>query len=271
MSFAITATPTSERLAKACRRNAVRLARTASRWSQEQRHVLSFPDAAVLLEADGLAWRVHWVSTAQLQQRGRLLDQRLSLQIPTLAPGRFIDHQLGCWLVYEARHDGSTPWQQTPALEPIAELRTAVGLRALARLALESLHRQSCLWLNFDPNSIEDVGHSNCNAVTWTQSSGAGCAHEPGHELFPFGAMPERVRVHPHYAAPEIVQYRVADIGPRTDTYHLALFAYYGCAALADGLSGSGLEEFDYELPFLRVFAPQCRRASFQSSGAPCR
>ena len=76
-------------------------------------------------------------------------------------------------------------------------------------------------------------------------------------ELFPFQSMPERVRVHPHYAAPEVVQFRVDDIGPRTDVFHLAMFVYYWLAGLLpDGLPGAGLERSGYALPFLRVFAP---------------
>jgi serine/threonine protein phosphatase PrpC len=53
------------------------------------------------------------------------------------------------------------------------------------------------------------------------------------------------------------VQFRVGDIGPRTDVFHLAMFAYYWLAKqLPDGLPGSGLESYDYAIPFLRIYAP---------------
>jgi len=66
------------------------------------------------------------------------------------------------------------------------------------------------------------------------------------------------VRVHPHFAAPEIVQFRGDDIGPRTDVYHLAGFAYYWLARhMPNGLAGEGPESNDFTLPFLRVFAPK--------------
>ena len=59
-------------------------------------------------------------------------------------------------------------------------------------------------------------------------------------ELFPFQSMPERVRVHPHFAAPEVVQFRVDDGGPRTDVYHLAMFAYYWLAGWLAGRPARG-------------------------------
>ncbi len=46
-------------------------------------------------------------------------------------------------------------------------------------------------------------------------------------------------------------------IGPRTDVFHLALFAYYWLARmLPHGFAGEGLAAFDYQLPKLRTYAP---------------
>ncbi len=49
---------------------------------------------------------------------------------------------------------------------------------------------------------------------------------------------------------------RAAEIGPATNVYHLALFAYYWCAGLLpDGFAGDGLMAFEHRLPPLRAFA----------------
>jgi serine/threonine protein phosphatase PrpC len=226
--------------------------------TSEQRHQLLFPESSIELSANGNARRVHWVSAHDWHARGAELEKRLALNIPALPTGRCVDVDAGRWLIFDAA-PAVAPWQQAPGADPLGELqRLSPWLHSLAH-ALEALHQNSFVWLNFNPNALEDGGPLDAPvegpaSADWRTLRFTNL----DVELFPFHAMPERVRVHPHYAAPEIVQFRVEDIGPRTDVYHLALFAYYWLARqLPDGLPGSGLESYDYALPFLRVFTPQ--------------
>ena len=224
----------------------------------EQRHVLLFPESSILLPAQDWRWRVHWISDHDWRERGGQLEKRLSLQIPGLPVGRLVDDPRGRWLVFETANNGIPAWQQAPLSEPLPELqRLSACIHSLA-LALESLHQNSLLWLNFDPNALEDAGPLNTLSETAASADWRSLRiTNLDVELFPFQSMPERVRVHPHYAAPEVVQFRADDIGPRTDVFHLAMFAYNWLARqLPDGLPGNGLESYAYALPFLRVFAP---------------
>ena len=224
----------------------------------DQRHLLLFPEASVLVQQNGHAWRIHWISALDWKDCGPPLERRLALRIPALPAGRLIDDALGRWFAVEVHHNSVLAWQDPAQTDPIQELqRLSASLFSIAA-ALEPLHQNSCLWLNFDPNSLEDIGPLKPQ-LTDTPSADWRLLRITNLdlELFPFQSMPERVRVHPHYAAPEIVQFRAEDIGPRTDVYHLAMFAYYWLAQhLPDGLPGEGLESYDYALPRLRVFAP---------------
>src|SRR5262249_49924597 len=48
-----------------------------------------------------------------------------------------------------------------------------------------------------------------------------------------------------------------ADLGPATDVFHLAAFAYYWLARLLPpGFMGAGLEAFQFAFPPLRTFCP---------------
>ena len=224
----------------------------------EQRRILSFPEASIRVEQGGHAWRVHWISAADWRQRGKILELRLALAAASLAPGRLQEEPQGRWLVFETFLDRPLPWQQSTLQDPFQELQRLLACIFSFVPALEALHRHSLVWLNFDPNALEDMGRLE------PSSSESGSSDRRrlritnlDLEMFPFGTMPERVRVHPHYAAPEIVHFRVDDIGPRTDVYHLAMFTYYWLAGqLPDGLPGGGPERYDYAIPALRVFAP---------------
>ena len=164
----------------------------------------------------------------------------------------------GHWLAFETLLDRPLPWQQSIFQDPLQELhRLSAWVDSVAGV-LEGLHRQSLVWLNFDPNGLEDLGPLEAPAdANGSIDRRRLRITNLDLELYPFGTMPERVRVHPHYAAPEIVQFRANDISPRTDVFHLAMFAYYWLAGqLPDGLAGGGLERYDYALPHLRIFAP---------------
>ena len=221
----------------------------------EQRQILSFPEASLLVQGLGEASRLHWISAKDWVEHGPRIEKRLSVQFPSLPTGRLIEVAQGRWLIYDTSVNSVRALTLPRLDDPIAELeRLSKAVHSLAQ-TLGWLHQHSLLWLNFDPQTLEDIGPLEGKSAP----VGLRRLHITNLdlELFPFGVMPERVRVHPSYAAPEIVQFRAVDIGPRTDVYHLTLFVYYWLAGrFPDGLSGGGLERYHYELPFLRIFAP---------------
>jgi serine/threonine protein phosphatase PrpC len=224
----------------------------------QERHVLLFPEASILVAGPHERWRVHWISEYDWRERGDVITERHKLDLAPLPQGRFVDEEKGRWLAYPSFRDAdlvAAPDEPEDWLKRLARLSAAV--HSLAH-ALEALHKQGLLWLNFDPNALEDAGQLIPPFGT-PASPGLRALQITNLDIdvFPFGAMPERVRVHPHFAAPEIVQFRVEDIDARSDVYHLAMFAYYWIAGqLPDGLPGSGVENHDFAMPFLRVFAP---------------
>ena len=234
------------------------LAADASLLTLQQRHVLLFPEASILVAGKEHRWRVHWISEYDWRERGAIIEKRHERRISSLPRGTFVNEAKGRWLAYPSFHAAELGW---PTDEPgdwstrLAKLSSQV--HSLVH-ALHSLHQQKLVWLNFDPNYLDDAGQlipplgtpASPDLRAWQITN-------LDVDEFPFGEMPERVRVHPHYAAPEIVQFRTDDIGPRSDVYHLAMFAYYWLAGqLPDGLPGAGLENHDFAIPFLRIFAP---------------
>ncbi|MBI3821116.1 MAG: protein phosphatase 2C domain-containing protein, partial [Planctomycetes bacterium] len=224
----------------------------------EQRHVLLSPESSIVVRGEECLWRVHWIAAHDWLDRRRQLERRLALQIPALPGGRLIDDPAGRWLAFETR-ESTPPWSEPRREDPLQELqRLSPWLHSVVH-ALESLHQNSFLWLNFDPNALEDTGPPDpLSAPSATSDRRSLRITNLDLELFPFQSMPERVRVHPHFAAPEVVRFRADDIGPRTDVFHLAMFAYYWLAGqLPDGLPGGGLESCDYTIPAVRLFSPQ--------------
>jgi PPM family protein phosphatase len=216
----------------------------------EQRRTLTFPEASVRIPWQGSVLRVHWIAANAWAELSYWLEQRIARQLPILAPGRIVGDAHGRWIIYDAVNNDALPWQQPQLTDPLLELqRLGTAVRSIAN-TLETLHRESLVWLNFDPHALEDAGPGDHNTrrLRITNLDLA---------IFPMQSMPERVRVHPHYTAPEIVQYVTQEIGPRTDVFHLAMFAYYWLARqLPDGLPGGGLEQYQYDIPQLRIFAP---------------
>jgi len=216
----------------------------------EQRRSLSFPEASVRIPWQGSFLRAHWIGANTWNDHAYAIEQRLAKQLPILSPGRIVNDTHGRWIIFDASNTSAVSWQQPRLPDPVLELtRLSAAVRSLAN-ALEVLHRESLVWLNFDPHGLEDAGpdEHGTRRLRLTNMDLA---------IFPQQTMPERVRVHPHFTAPEIVQYVIQEIGPRTDVFHLAMFAYYWIAQqLPDGLSGGGLEQYQYDIPLLRVFAP---------------
>jgi serine/threonine protein phosphatase PrpC len=216
--------------------------------TETQRRQLSRPNHALeLSRGNGLSGghglrRVRWIpSEPHLLER---LHHRLAIASWALPPGVVWPDGHGVWLLHETTGDRFTPWYGVLD-DPLEELtRLLITVRPLVE-ALEELHRHGFVWLNFDPDAIErDAG----GRLRFTNLDLG---------VFPFQQCPERVAVRAAFAAPEIVQFKPDAVGPRTDVFHLALYCWYWLAGLLpDGLPGSGLDAFQYELPALRLYQP---------------
>jgi serine/threonine protein phosphatase PrpC len=226
-----------------------------------QRKTLSRIDASVTVPAvDDQLWRVHWVPASEQQLWRPLLADRISLDLPVLPLVRTVEAEQGQWVLAPAAASLTPPWHDRPPIEdPVERIRRLLADVASLAYTMEQLHRQGCVWLNFDPAAIEEIG----TLATWIDAEPA----EPGMRLWRItnldvrlyrrGECPPSLNFNAKYAPPEVCAFRASEIGPATDVYHLALFAYYWCAGLLpEGFRGAGLESFDHHVPPLRPFAP---------------
>lgn len=209
---------------------------------ETQRRALSRVEGWALVSDGRHAWRVHWIPQDALSAWQPRLERRLSLKLPSLAPGRLLPDGNGVWLCLEAGHPW-TPWAGTVA-DPIEALAQVVAGSERVASALTELHRNGLVCVTFDPTALEE-GPASLRFANL------------GPEVYPAGHLPERIGTHRGFTAPEVADYRPEDVGPCTDTFHLALFAYCWLAGLLpDGFGGSGPEVFHYEFPLLRVYTP---------------
>jgi serine/threonine protein phosphatase PrpC len=226
-----------------------------------QRKTLSRVEAAIALPGpDATRWRVHWVPAADRHIWRPLLDDRRRLDLDVLPGCVTVDEERGQWVICPAAPTPDRPWHDRPPIaDPLERLRALLtDVTALAR-TFEQLHRHNRIWLNFDPAAIEDMGP----LPAWGHPDAAELGlrflriTNLDLRLFRRGECPASLGFNARYVPPEVCAFRSAEIGPATDVYHLAIFAYYWCAGLLpDGFAGAGLEAFDHRLPQLRLFAP---------------
>jgi serine/threonine protein phosphatase PrpC len=212
--------------------------------SPEQLRHLGRPEASVLVRAGGRGWRLHWVPESLWSRWQPPVEERLTYRAPCLPPCRVVPDQGGVWVAAEATGVWPEPWAECDGLDVLGRLRRLADFLDLLGQALEGLHAAGLVWLTFDPRDIELAD----GQLRLTNLDLA---------VYPAGRCPEGLEVVPAYAAPEVGRFRDAQVGPRTDVFHLAMFAYYWLARyLAHGFFGEGLEAFGYALPPLRVYAP---------------
>jgi serine/threonine protein phosphatase PrpC len=214
-----------------------------------QVEALAHPEAAALVETSGQRWRLHWISQTDWPARSAALQLRVNQSCAALPPCRLIEDQAGVWLAAEVQGRRTAPWEQMPA-DPRERLHSLVDFLGLLAAALEELHAADLVWLTFDPAEMELL---------------EGVPPAPARlrftnldlRVFPARTNPERLEVLPTFAAPEVCRFQVDELGPRTDVFHLALFAYYWLAGLLPGgFAGRGLEAFAFAVPPLRLYAP---------------
>ena len=212
----------------------------------DQQASLSRPEASLLVKADGRWQRVHWIDRETLPLWSARLRDRLAKNSLTCLPSaHLVEEPAGAWLFAEAMNSPFEPWSE-PLEDAHAEVARLLTFLPQLTASLEELHAHGLVWLTFDPRRLEqtDAGHLRFTNLDLN--------------LYPAGQCPERLHLRTRFAAPEIIRYSPEDIGPRTDVFHLALFAYYWLAGLLpQGLPGDGLAAFGYQMPKLRVFAPR--------------
>jgi serine/threonine protein phosphatase PrpC len=214
-----------------------------------QLELLSRPEASLTVNAGGLPYRIHWIARALWPRWRSLVQERLAWQAPPLPPCRAHEEETGIWVIAEATGIRSEPWVQAFLLEPLESLHRLAAHLELLSQALEALHAQGLVWLTFDPREVELAPPGVAPLLRFTNLDLA---------VYPVGRCPERLVVVPAFASPEVCRFQENELGPRTDVFHLALFAYYWLARLLpQGFPGGGLERFQHALPPLRIFAPQ--------------
>jgi serine/threonine protein phosphatase PrpC len=227
--------------------------------SAAQRKALMRIEDTVTLQSDAGRWRVHWARLIEQQTWRPLLNQRLGLDVEVLPKCKTIDAEGGLWVVSQASVDTCRWQERTAASDPLARMRGLLADVGSLAHALEQLHRHGLVWLTFDPAAVEDAGPLLPPADADTAALGLRLLRIANLDvrLFRQGECPMSLGFNARFAAPEVCAFRAAEIGPATDVYHLAMFAYYWCARmLPDGFGGLGLESFDHKLPSLRTYTP---------------
>jgi protein phosphatase len=211
----------------------------------EQARGLSRPEAAVTMEAGGRCLRLHWIPGADWPGWRENVERRQALHNPALAPCRVIEAHEGVWVAAEAARSAPVPWLAPTGQEPLESLRKLADSLGPLSESLEALHADGLVWLTFDPRELEEED----GRLRFTNLDLA---------VYPQGHCPDKLLLVPAFAAPEVSRFREQAVGPRTDVFHLALFAFYWLARrLPRGLAGKGLEASGFVLPPLRTYAPQ--------------
>jgi serine/threonine protein phosphatase PrpC len=205
---------------------------------------LSRPEASITVGGGGRVWRLHWVPRKLWPRWRSRVHQRKALQLSCLPPCSVIPAKGGFWVVAGASGHRPTPWQATADLDINGHPQRLADFLDRFQESLTALHDAGLVWLTFDPREIELV-------------EGRLCFTNLDLTVYPAGLCPETLAVLPAFAPPEVCRFEGPAVGPRTDVFHLALFAYYWLAKyLPHGFFGEGLEAFGFTPPPLRVFAP---------------
>ncbi len=225
-----------------------------------QRQSLARVEDAITLEAGAGRWRVHWVPRADWPAWEPVVTDRQSLDLEVLPACQTLQEERGVWVACGVSAAAGRPWHdRASAADPLVRGRHLLADVASLAHTLEQLHRHGRVWLNFDPAALENAGPLSPRAAPDAEARGLHLWRVTNLDvrLFNRGECPPSLRFNAAFAPPEVCGFRAAEIGPVTDVYHLALFAYYWCAGLLpDGFAGAGLEAFDHKLPPLRTYAP---------------
>jgi serine/threonine protein phosphatase PrpC len=213
--------------------------------SESEREQLADPERYLMIARPEGWSRLHWLDRRGQNEWHVGWEERRTLSFDILPKPDTIDSAEGTWILAPTAALTAMPWHAERSDNPIDDLARLVDFaRELADM-LGGLHRHHLFWMNFDPAELQ------------RDASGRLTAANLDLRVFPFGKAPYTLGVHPAFAPPEIVYLKLAELGPKTDTFHLAAFSYYWLAGvLPGGLSGEGLEAVDFTLPPLRIYTP---------------
>jgi serine/threonine protein phosphatase PrpC len=191
--------------------------------------------------------RLHAISPQHWFSLRSVVEERANTLMPVLPPIKIIPFEDGAVIVAEEYACGQTASvlpAVTPGIDFVNAMLTMVDRCRLYGRLMAELHSRDMVWLNFDPDAVEVQGDAaritNLDTV-----------------LFRIGECPSRLRISPRYSPPEVCRFQAARIGPASDVFHLAMFAYYALAnRLPHGFAGNGLESFAFQIPNLRIFQP---------------
>lgn len=213
--------------------------------SEDQRDQLGTPENNILVTNQERWLRLHWIDRRAEPEWHAAWKHRQGLALGVLPKVEAIEVDEGTWVTATTTGQAFSPWSASRHGSPLEDLQQLIGFVSDLAEVLEELHSHGLVWLNFDPTELERdprgrVRISNLDV-----------------RAFPIGDAPHVLAVHQAYAAPEVVYLRTADLGPRTDVFHLSAMCYYWLARyLPQGLPGDGLEAVDFHLPPLRVYSP---------------
>lgn len=212
----------------------------------QQQAALSRPEASILVQETDKWWRVRWLPYSAFPRWWAAIQERLHFNSITVLPNCCVLEQPdGAWVLAETTNRPPGPWAER-GQDPYEENRRLLCFLHPLADALEEMHEHGLLWLTFDPRHLEEGPDGSLRLANLDLC------------VYPHGEVPDWLPLKASFAAPEVVRFRPGDIGPRTDVFHLGLFAYYWLAGLLpDGFPGEGLDSFRHKIPPLRVYAPR--------------
>jgi serine/threonine protein phosphatase PrpC len=198
------------------------------------------PWTALCCTRDGRPHRLYALNPGWWRELAAPVRRRQAARLDVLAPIHIVPVGDGAVVIAEGL-PGAVPALPAGGEDPLDGL-LADCKRLGATLA--ALHDAGLVWLNFDPEALLTDGQQVDVANLDLQ-------------VFPAGACPGSLSLGAAWSPPEVGGFRAEQIGPPTDVFHLSLYAYY-CLAnlLPGGFLGRGLEAIDFDLPPLRVYAP---------------
>ncbi|MBM4070341.1 MAG: hypothetical protein FJ271_15505 [Planctomycetes bacterium] len=215
----------------------------------EESRLLEAPELAVQIVGRLGSWRAHWLpGTVWERTRDAIMDRR-TRSASALPPIQVVEEARGAWVLAEVRGVPARPWEATVPENPLDDLRDLCRFLKVLAGELESLHEQQLAWLTFDPREMEWIEGSDTPIGASLRFTNLDL------EVYPARRLPPQLPALAVFAPPEVSRFQAQDIGPATDVYHLALFAYYWLAGLLpDGFTGNGLEAFSHAIPPLRNY-----------------
>jgi serine/threonine protein phosphatase PrpC len=206
------------------------------------------PESFVVVSYGDRKVRLHGISPEIWPRCREAVEERERVRLPALAPITIAQIGGGAVVVADCsesavRTDATCCDLHTDG----AESRVNAVVQRCRQLhgVLQELHLHGFVWLTFDPEAIE----RSAQVVRITNLDLA---------LFPIGRCPGQLAVSPSYSPPEVCRFQAEKIGPATDVFQLALFAYFSLGnMIPGGFPGLGLEAFRFELPALRVYWPE--------------